>query len=68
MFRSNEYCETIDMEYKGKESNFFLYALSDYQHIKNGLYGELTWKLIANDPATLEKLSGEFSCYCQFKH
>ena len=24
--------------------------------------------MIANDPATLDKLSGEFSCYCQFKH
>lgn len=65
-FRSMEQCKAMLEEYETNQILFEENAIDDYETIMNSDY-KLSWQLIADDVPTLNKLSGELSCYCDFK-
>ena len=67
LFRSEEYCSNMELEFQNHSEKFEQFAMTDYKHIEKGKYEGLNIQLIAMDEATLQKLSGEFSCYCDYQ-
>ena len=60
-----EKCQAIWNEYSGREFQFLDNSKREYRFLKNSTYG-ISPNVIAYDVPTLQKLRGEYTCYCDF--